>query len=449
MIAEAELVRNCVTGRMEIASPVVRYKSRPQFTPFDGSKIDLKQLSIVISEWLQESQYDVKEISSGGVIVTGLAAKKDNAIAIKELLKKTVSASLMITADDPHLESWLAFKGNCEEMSRNHPTKKFLNLDIGGGTTNLAVGKNGNVISTGCLFVGARHFVFDPGTYLLKDASQYGKKVLDELAVAKRIGQTLTEAEVQKIVSYYIQCLEDLSVDKKINLSSYARLFDYAPPNQISKSVDESILTFSGGVGELVYLFSEQSQQKRPSFFGDLGEELAWAILKSSQLSKDLKTFPSKSGGRATVYGITLYEVQVSGSTTFCSSPELLPIDDIPVIASLDLLATESSWHDALAAALFGGKVVGYYVKNASNLDDIKRFADVFKKLCRNSEATIVFFLNENIGKTLGNYLTDWQQLPIRIVVIDEISTKNARFASIGKPVQNSIPVSFYGLIGL
>ena len=53
--------------------------------------------------------------------------------------------------------------GNCHALSKSHPTTPILNLDIGGGTTNLALGLDGQVLATGCLFVGARHFEFVPG----------------------------------------------------------------------------------------------------------------------------------------------------------------------------------------------------------------------------------------------------------------------------------------------
>ena len=52
--------------------------------------------------------------------------------------------------------------GNCQSLSRSHPQMPFVNLDIGGGTTNLAVGIDGRVVGTGCLMVGARHFQFNP-----------------------------------------------------------------------------------------------------------------------------------------------------------------------------------------------------------------------------------------------------------------------------------------------
>ena len=132
------------------------------------------------------------EIFAGGALVTGLAAQRTNAAEITRLIEARVADSLVATADDPRLESWLAFMGNCHALSRAHPRTPIVNLDIGGGTTNLAWGQDGQVVSTGCLFVGARHFQFKPGGYQLTDLSQYGAALLDELQIARGVGDALT-----------------------------------------------------------------------------------------------------------------------------------------------------------------------------------------------------------------------------------------------------------------
>ena len=81
--------------------------------------------------------------------------------------------------------------GNCHALSKSHPTTPILNLDIGGGTTNLALGLDGQVLATGCLFVGARHFEFAPGGYTLKRLSPYATALLEHLKIGSRLGDTL------------------------------------------------------------------------------------------------------------------------------------------------------------------------------------------------------------------------------------------------------------------
>jgi len=112
------------------------------------------------------------------------------------------------TADDPCLESWLAFMGSCASLSREHPDRFILNLDIGGGTTNLALGKNQQVLRTGSLYLGARHVQVVPGSYRIVKLSTYARELFDLLGVAKGPGDDLTAAEVDAIVTCYLALLE-------------------------------------------------------------------------------------------------------------------------------------------------------------------------------------------------------------------------------------------------
>jgi ethanolamine utilization protein EutA len=59
-----------------------------------------------------------------------------------------------------------------------------------------------------------------------------------------------------------------------------------------------------------------------------------------------------------------------------------------------------------------------------------------------------VLLVNENVGKLLGSYVTEWGALPLSLAVIDEVSHRDARFAQIGAPHHQVVPVSFYGFSG-
>ena len=163
--ASAELIRNAVTGRSELRAigPMVRFE--PVFTPFDGDRIDQVRLECFVDQWLAQKR---SENTVGGVIITGLAAKKENANAIAMAVRSRIGGAVVALADDPSQESWLAFMGSCAGLSRAHPERPFINLDIGGGTTNIAFAINGSVLSTGGLWIGARHLHFPrPGVYRL------------------------------------------------------------------------------------------------------------------------------------------------------------------------------------------------------------------------------------------------------------------------------------------
>lgn len=443
MIARASLLKNCVTGRMELSSPEIVFKSEPVFTPFDGNEIDLASLSKQILSWIEQSRQAPAQLSGGGAIVTGLASQKENAQKIKSLVKELVSKSIVATAEDPHLESWLAFKGNCQTLSVENPSTLYLNFDIGGGTTNIAIGCNGEVRSTGCLFIGARHFQFKTGTYLLTQLSKYGERLLTTLGIFKKAGDTLLPNEIQAIAKRYASDLENIVLGK--TTKEMESLYDYFPSEQLRKSARDAVVTFSGGVGELLYRNSREGKVDSVSAYGDFGEALANAVFQSPLLSKDLKSTVPTHLGRATVFGMTLYQVEVSGSTTYLSHEELLPLEDIPIPVTLDLCASDSELLSKLEFLYSAGTKLGVYLvcKQENAREQFTRLASLihFPK-----NATVVFFLENNLGKTLGNYLTQWGNSDLKCIVVDEIPLKTAQFASLGRMLQNSIPVSFYGM---
>ena len=157
MVASARAVSNCVTGRRGWGEIRVLFRSDPVFTPMTHERIDEDGLCVLLEEWLAHIPKGSDEIT-GGAIVTGLAARKVNAARICALVRERIGESVFAVAEDPVLESWVSFMGSCLALSCAYPDSSFLHLDIGGGTTNLALGRNGEVIGTGCVFAGARHF---------------------------------------------------------------------------------------------------------------------------------------------------------------------------------------------------------------------------------------------------------------------------------------------------
>src|SRR5207302_1836637 len=141
----------------ELSDVRERFRSELVFTPLDGDRIDMARVEAYLDAWLAAGGVRTDEVFGGGALLTGLTAQRDNAGRLVELIRRRLGDALIAAADDPCLESWLAFLGSCGELSRSHPDRAVLNLDIGGGTTNLALGEGGQVRRTSCLFLGARH----------------------------------------------------------------------------------------------------------------------------------------------------------------------------------------------------------------------------------------------------------------------------------------------------
>lgn len=465
MVATAGVGMNSATGRMEFGTPSVSYRSEPVFTPFQGDAIDLKRLNRSLDQWIAASQLNLDDIFAGGVIITGLAAKKANAEALAQMVGARIGETLIATADDPCLESWLAFMGSCSVLSRFYPETPFINLDIGGGTTNPALGINGGVTRTGCYFIGARHFQFKPGTYRLAAVSHYGRSLLAHFSISKDVGDTLTAPEIDAILDFYINALEAMVSGDGAHFSTpIARLHEQVPFG-IDPDTPAPVLTFSGGVGELIYRQSSGKPLPGTTHYGDLGIDLARRIMQSPALSAHVDTRIPENMGRATVYGLALHSTEVSGTTIFLSRPEILPRRDLPVVARLPLTAPPEHLQEALAR-----------VETSHNGACIQIIPDPDPTLTRDAipapvceplatvkafglrlaqrlnglrivpRQPVVLLVPYNYGQALGNYASNWRQSPIDIIVIDEIPDRNAHFVNIGRLHNNIVPVAFYGV---
>src|SRR5688572_23552283 len=149
VVASGELVQGA-TGRTDLANVRERFRSELVFTPIGGDdRLDLGRAAEHLDEWLAAGDVRADEVFGGGALLTGLTARRENAAELVGLIRSRLRNVLIASADDPCLESWLAFMGSCGGLSQAHPPTPILNLDIGGGTTNLALGRGGQVTATG------------------------------------------------------------------------------------------------------------------------------------------------------------------------------------------------------------------------------------------------------------------------------------------------------------
>ncbi len=464
LVASAKVARSSATGHMQLDDVQIIYKSEPVFTPFathnNRQNIDTEKVAKLIANWLNESGVSIKDIFSGGSMITGLAAQADNTTALSKLIIDMVGESVIATADDPCLESWLAFMGSCGALSRYHADVPILNLDIGGGTTNIALGLQGDVLQTGCYFVGARHFKFAPGSYQLLAMSNDGLALLESLNIHKKIGEIFTTNETKKIIAFYIKLLESIVQHNATFLSMPISqlLCQVAIPvsEPISENFSQPRITFSGGVGELIYKIVAGETLPSTTYYGDFGIDLALAISQSTILAADLHSTMPENKGRATVVGLTLHSNEIAGNTVFLPQENCLPLRDLPIIAKLNLAMPDAQWRNAftLAAKHQHGACIQVELENKASqpvsLNEVQALAQKIKYSIIVSEYApsqpLLILTEANIGKALGNYICDWGQSMQNIIVIDEVPLRSAHFVHVGRLQQHMIPVSFFGL---
>ena len=451
MVASATILRNCVTGRMELGDLRSVYRPDPLFTPFIGESLDEARLAACLDRWVSEAKLEPADITAGGAIVTGLAAQASNAQAIVRMVRSRIGDAVIAVADDPRLESWLAFNGSCRELSVAEPETPFLNLDIGGGTTNLAYGRDGEVSATGCFFVGARHVQVVPGTYQLRALSRTATALLRHLKIDRRPGELLGREEVAAIVDFYVRLLEGIvSQEESILEQESAKLHEQAAI-RLPRGAPPPVITLSGGVGELVYRHVRGDPLPGTTAYGDLGIDLALRLVRSPLLSRNLRTHVPLNLGHATVCGLALKNTEVSGTTLFLPRPDQLPLRDLPIVGRLSPDAPPREIRETIALA--AGSSQGTCIEITSVSEDyesVKRLGEglalAFRENPFPKDRPLVLFVPGNVGKAIGSYATEWGRLDVNLIVIDELAGRSARFASLGALCHGVVPVSFYGM---
>jgi len=457
IIAVARLVRNCVTGRNELGDVQPLFRPDPVFTPFHGETLDIEELTKQLDRWLGAAHLDPTTVASGGALVTGLAGRSANAHAVTQLVKQRFQQAVVAATDDPCLESWLAFMGNALGLSRAEPKRPFINLDIGGGTTNIAWGLAGEVRRCGCYYVGARHIQVAPGTYRITAISPFARALLAELGMTADIGTEFDPRALNVVLDFYVGLLEAIVSGSALPLPEAAsRLHcqaEFRFPVEIPAGAirEAPIITLSGGVGELAYREARGEALPGTTAFGDLGIDLARRICASPILGRDLKSHIPSGLGRATVNGLTAHSTEVSGATLFLPYPEILPLIDLPILGTFGSDTSDDDLAALMDLASHAADGSCLHVElDSPDTATVKalgqRLAEYLVRGTTSPDRPLVLLTSGNIGKTLGQYATRWGQLATGLVVIDEIAVRRAHFATIGKPRNGLVPVSFHGL---
>lgn len=423
-----------LSSRFVVVDRSVVWQSPILLTPFlpDGT-IDAHALSHFVHDAYHAAGISRADVDSGAVILTGEAIKKTNARAIDEIFASESGKFVCATAGH-HLESILAAHGSgATELSRRRGSVG-LHVDIGGGTTKLAMIQDGEILDVAAFAVGGR--------LLAQDAEGLWTRVDDSAAlVAKELDidtspQSLADPAVRTRMAHR---LGQLVVDQ----ISGAQLDDLGRQLQLTEALDRTVtpeyISFSGGVSE--YVFGHESADH-----GDIARELAAEVV--TQL-RDRVHVPSVEVGqriRATVIGASQFTVQVSGKTIFLSNPDTLPIQNVPVIhvgepvGELIAPAAVAAAFRA-AAELQGGDLSGPVALafGWSGLPSYERVHAMAQGIVaalppeRSTDGVLVLVNDGDIGQTLGRIVRHDLGFRRDVVSIDGVELKQLDFVDIGE----------------
>jgi ethanolamine utilization protein EutA len=451
VVADADLAHNAVTGKRDLGSVRERFRSELIFTPWQDGRLDVASIERAIDDWLRAGAVRREDLFGGGALLTGLAAQAENASVLVDAVRRRLGDAFIATADDPCLESWLAFHGSCAPLSRALPQTPILNLDIGGGTTNAALGLAGDVLATGCLLVGARHVQLRPGTYEITRLSRYAEAAFEYLGITKSVGGALTANEVDAMLDLQMGWLNALVSGRREPFDANVGKLHEQAPLRLPVELPPPVVAISGGVGELLYARVRGEPWPGTTAFGDLGIDLARRLLDASPWADDFRKHAPASCGRATVYGLLRHSTQVSGSTVFLADPDHLPLRDVPILGRINVRSSDEHSRNLLEMAQRSPRGGGLAVDlDDANTETLRGFAarvgQHLDALSFPPTQPLVLFTTRNLGKVLGQLITRWGQTQRRLVVVDEINVRNAQYAHLGALRDQVIPVSVFGL---
>ena len=311
-----------LTSRYYVVARDTVYLSPVSLTPYASeTRIDDVKLGEIIKAAYEGAGLKPEAVDTGAVILTGEALRRENAQGISKLLSEAGGEFVCATAGH-HMESMLAGYGSGAATVSQEIEKRVLNIDIGGGTTKLALIEKGRVLSTAAYHVGGRLQVVDENFRIIR-LDPAGKTHAKRAGFEWKLGDTVTSEQLDQVADTMAETLL-AALTKRPMPHDVEHLYLTDP---IVDFGDLGGMMFSGGVAEYVYDREERD-------FGDMGKRLGRAIRRKVDAARfPWKLLPAGECIRATALGASEYSVQLSGNTSYISSPgELLPRRNLQVI---------------------------------------------------------------------------------------------------------------------
>lgn len=441
------------TQKFEVTERKILFQSKIYLTPLkNATTIDMESLQQIFNEIYKEAGISIADVDTGAVIITGETARKENADLVVGGMAEHAGKFVSATAG-PNYESIISAHGSgAVKYSEGHPDKLVVNVDIGGGTSNIAVMLNGKIIDTACVNIGGRLLVFTDNEHFIVKKTEKAIRICAEYINSKPNmldGVELNTEHInqlsQSLCDSLFEILEGKSKDQLTETSKKLLMTESLikiPDN--NKEID---LMFSGGVSEYIYTDFNQRFQDNAIF-------LAQLIKTHLENQKRFNLVQPEQRIRATVVGAGQYSLAVSGSTTFVSEKLIFPLRNIPVvfvpITSKTINEMEKEVKNALNkmdfrdgdqfALAFDDPVKPVY----SNLTAFtKNLEQSLPKSTARSDFPLILIFNSDIGNSVGNVAKRETTIKSEILSIDEITLKDGDFIDIGAPIigRSVIPV--------
>lgn len=424
-----------LSARYEVVSREILWQSPILFTPFlpDGT-IDANALGQFIRTAYHEAGLHAEDVDSGAVILTGEAIKRTNAQAIDELFAAEAGKFVCATAGH-RLECVLAAHGS-GAVALSKTGGPILHVDIGGGTTKLALIQEGRILEVAAYAVGGRLIAQDDaGVWSRMDeaaqdtAADLGAAINPERLVDDRLRTQIAE-RLADVLSRVITRQPDDALTQRLQLTEC-----------LSWPVIPERITFSGGVSEYVY-------GRETRALGDIALDLGRAVrrlIDEGSLPLQLDALPH--GIRATVIGASQFTVQVSGKTTHAENQSMLPLRNVPVVFpglqlpdAVDAQRVQVSIETACRLREVNRKgtlALAFEWQGDPEYSRLRAVCDgIYRALCvPERTAPLVIVIDGDVGRLIGQILVRELGAGSQVISLDGVALQDLDFVDVGQMI--------------
>ena len=444
-----------LSSRYVVVSRATLYQSPVALTPYlNEERIDDRAVGTIIDNAYAAAGLHPDYIDTGVVILTGEALRRENAKAIADLLADQGGEFVCATAGH-HMEAMLAAYGSGAAKVAYDGGLRILNVDIGGGTTKLALIDKGKIVATAALHIGGRLLVVDEARSIVR-LDPGGRYLAAQAGYEWKLGDIAPAADVERVARWMAEALVIAIRERPSSFPAAIESLYLTDPIPDLGRVDG--VMFSGGVAEYVY-------EREPRDFGDWGRALGEALRASFADGRfPWRVLPAGECIRATALGASEYSVQLSGNTTFITSPgDLLPRRNLQILQpECDLpdridsvqIAHAIREHFARFDLVEGEADVGlaFRWRGAPSYERLAAFASGLVHGLAHSIALrkpLYIILDGDVAQTVGRLLKDELGVASEVLVIDGITLWDFDYIDLGRirMPSHTVPVTIKSLV--
>lgn len=438
-----------LSSRYVVVERRLLYQSPIFFTPYEGSsEIDARSLGALIDRAYHEAEVSPHDVDIGVVLLTGEALRRANAENIAHVIAHKGGEFLSASAGH-HMESNLAAHGSGAVDLSGMESSCVLNVDIGGGTTKLALVRNGVLAQTAAFHVGGRLLVWDDSRRITR-LEPRATELLAAMGIEVELGDVLSKDMIQSLGETLARTVVQVV---RGEISPGARWLT----DELEVPSDVDTVIFSGGVSEYI---ADPGADGHNDIGQSLGNQLRQML---NEQSNGFRIKASPGGIRATALGASEFNIQVSGNTGHLSDPGLLlPRKNMPVIR-LFIDADELSVDDLtkrLTQAVvefdlsdYDEFALAFEWSGEFDYELLKCFCDAVVSYV-NSDTTrprepLYLLFDRDLAQSVGRILTTEYQIERPLLVLDGLRFKEFEFVDLGRIrlPSRTVPVTVKSLI--